>query len=91
MLLFALGVKQKTVVGNSFKGSFNVLKLVVFCTNLLKTSFENQTKGIVRIKERTNSSVACEILAILAKTKWLVQNSAKVPTYFNCLLGPNFE
>ena len=70
MLLFAHGVKQKTVVGNSFKGSCIVLKPVVLRTNLVKTSFENQTKGIVRIAERTNSSVACEILAILAKTKW---------------------
>ena len=45
MLLFAHGVKQKTVVGNSFKGSCIVLKPVVLRTNLVKTSFENQTKG----------------------------------------------
>ena len=52
MLVLANGEKHSTVVGNSFRVSLNVLKLVVFFSNFVHTSFTKYMERIIKVKDR---------------------------------------
>ena len=74
MLALAKGEKQSTVVGNSFSVSLNVLKLVVFFSNFVQTSFIKYMEGMIKQKDRihfSSSKKLYEVFACFAIVIWL--------------------